>query len=99
MQRVRVVESNSEDDNSEQDHVDYVEAMGQINKSEQPMVRVFALGKMYRALKEFVGTDLKQHDIRLLKGVYTAKCWELADNEERDKELAFDFDDIKAKKT
>jgi len=43
-----------------------------------PMVRVFALGKLNRTLKNFENTELSSMDKRLLKGFYVQNLKELS---------------------
>jgi len=55
-------------------------------KDEDPMARIFALGRAKRALKNYQNQDhkLSPFDKRLLKGFYTKDKWELVNSSEEE---------------
>lgn len=55
-------------------------------KDEDPMARIFALGRAKRALKNYQDQDdqLSPFDKRLLKGFYTKDKWELVNSSEEE---------------
>ena len=80
MQRNIVVESDSTISATE-DSEDAQGILKGLNNTE-PMVRVFALAKIYRILKKYEGSKLTDVDQRLLKGFYISDKWEISSGDE-----------------
>ena len=73
IQRQRVIESNT--DEEDEDTVDEVD---ETHNMQQPMARVFAIGKMNKLLNRYTRADnISTMDKRLLKGFYTQDVCEL----------------------
>jgi len=82
MQRAEVIESGS-DYESDQDFAVATAMTGM--KAEDPMERVMNLGRMRRALGNYVDDDhLYKIDKRLLKGFYVTDKWELVNESEQE---------------
>ena len=72
-------------DSSDNPSSDYGELINGLN-SEKPMARVFTLGKIHRALREFTDDrgPMNNATKRLLKGFYTQDRWELENDSEQE---------------
>ena len=91
MQRQEVISSDTE----EVSNVDAADIFNNV-ASQDPMKRVFALGKMNRILKDYcvIGAPkLKDIDKRLLKGFYVSNAIEL-ENEEDSRQRTLDLSNL-----
>ena len=81
VQRSEVISSDSTANESS----DYAELINGL-QHEEMMPRIFALGKVNRALSEFVDDEHKPDSMtkRLLKGFYTQDRWELENDSEQE---------------
>ena len=80
VQRTEVISSDSTDNMSS----DYAELVNGLEHP-KPMQRIFTLGKVNRALREYVDDDAEKMTPmtkRLLKGFYTQDRWELENDSE-----------------
>lgn len=88
IQRSEVISSDSSE-NKSSDHAELINGLDQVQS--KPMKRIFTLGKVHRALREFCDDDAGEKGTaelamtkRLLKGFYTQDAGELEDNSEQE---------------
>ena len=78
VQRTEVISSDSTE-NASSDYAELVNGL----EHPKPMQRIFTLGKVHRALREYVDDPkVTPMSKRLLKGFYTQDRWELENDSE-----------------
>jgi len=83
LQRQCVISSDSEEV-VQSDYAEYLQCLNH----EEPFVKVFALGKIHKAISRYEEKKLSALDRYLLKGFYVANRWELEQDPDHEKQAA-----------